>query len=161
MSLLETIDAEATSRPYWSGFGVLARRELGRATEGDSKAIDAIPSAVAEDFAEQLAAQEDKAVWLEKRAQFSEEPDLEGVKKIFTFDYPEWGARLTDELLSSAMAVWPRRGGSRPHSKAPTKWEALASMMDGIGLGPITPDSLQDQWVRHRRPYRQLGEPDR
>lgn len=157
-ALMLNLELEERARPYWSGFAVLAREQLGRATSRDKEAARKLPERLVKEFEEALAQVADRADWLEHTAQFSEAPNPQSVMTAFAYEYPEYGSRLTEEHVSRAMAVWVRRGGGRPNKRARSKWEEMAAIMHEIGLGPIGPKSLQSQWIHQYGEYRQLAE---
>lgn len=73
--------------------------------------------------------------------------EFEGIRILFAAKYPEYAIGLTDERLKIAPDVWVRRGGPRKNKTIPAKWEALANVMNEIGLGPIQASSLEQQWL--------------
>jgi hypothetical protein len=127
-------------------FAALARQELGTATPEDGTRISALDPKLLTRFHEWRSKVPDPEAWLRDAAAHTDERVFQALKYMFTVDYPEFGRALTIEQLEKAFAVWPRKGGPRPSNKHKRKWEALADIMNEIGLGPIKATSLQQEF---------------
>ncbi len=89
----------------------------------------------------------------ESAVQQKEFSDADVIRAFYSQAYPIEARRLSDEQVNYAIKELRRMGGHRPGAKKPRKWAFFCELFKAIGIGPVKPTALAQDWDdwRHLR----------